>query len=428
MKDPQFTTSLYSLFLRVTSVGFSLLLTILLARFLGVSQFGIFAFHFSLITLALSFMQFGIPLLILRETSKKMDTGDLTGLSKLWSWGSSMNLIYIFVIASGLICLTIFIPERLNSYHRPLFVLSIGIAALFSMANVNGAKIHGQGYIVLGQIQEFLARPFCIVLGVIGLYFVEQDYFNPYSVMIIYFISGALIFFGTIALLKVISPKIPKSPPPWKLKGEDNKLQISINLGLVTTLNVLNFNLGVLLIGIWHQPEETALFRVACQGATIIGLGLFAIGSAIAPKVAKTGGLEVRTELQKVVRKAALLCFLVTFPVALFFIIFGKQILGFAFGEEYVGAYIALLIMTLSRLTQSTFGPVDTILMMLGYEKKLAFVLSFTVIINAVTCLVLIPRYGAVGGAISYSLSIGFFVVFSAWLAFKKLDVKLFAF
>jgi O-antigen/teichoic acid export membrane protein len=91
-------------------------------------------------------------------------------------------------------------------------------------------------------------------------------------------------------------------------------------------------------------------------------------------------------------------------PTLLILAIFSSFFLGI-FGEQYIVAKKALLILLLGQLFNSLCGPVAIYMNMTGKQNKLHQILIFGFVTNLVLNWFLIPLYGMEGAASATALS-----------------------
>lgn len=98
-----------SISIKALSTLTGLLLAIALARVLGIEQFGIYAFCFSLISLLATPAQLGLPNLVTRETAKADASGDWSMMRGIWRWSSGVaGLLSALLAAVGIACVFLF--------------------------------------------------------------------------------------------------------------------------------------------------------------------------------------------------------------------------------------------------------------------------------------------------------------------------------
>lgn len=132
-------------------------------------------------------------------------------------------------------------------------------------------------------------------------------------------------------------------------------------------------------------------------------------------------------ELQSVVTKAARLIFFIALPTSAFLLIFGRSFLAI-FGDEYVSGYWILVILCIGQLFNSSMGSVGLLLNMTEYESYTAYGITISAIFNFILCIVIAPHFGAVGVALSVSLSLVIWNLILVYYCGVKLGINATAF
>ncbi|HMF73230.1 MAG TPA: polysaccharide biosynthesis C-terminal domain-containing protein, partial [Flavitalea sp.] len=107
-----------------------------------------------------------------------------------------------------------------------------------------------------------------------------------------------------------------------------------------------------------------------------------------------------QAELQVMIKKITRLVTLITTPIVLFLVFFGRPILEF-FGENFVEGRSTLNIIAIGFLINVMTGNVDQILNMTDNQKVLRNITIFGFILNVLLNLALIPRFGINGAAVA---------------------------
>ncbi len=171
-------------------------------------------------------------------------------------------------------------------------------------------------------------------------------------------------------------------------------------------------DVNVILIAVHVPPAEVAVFNAALRTVAIIAFGIFAVGAVIAPRAARLFEENDLDGLQRLVRTGTHLMF---WPALLAFVLllaFGKIILGF-FGPEFVRGYDILLIGAVAQVVIASFGPVLQVLNVAGQQNRCLVVFATALVLTLVLYWLLVPAMGMVGGAIAFLLVS---MVWSGWL------------
>ncbi|MFB6187415.1 MAG: polysaccharide biosynthesis C-terminal domain-containing protein, partial [Halobacteriaceae archaeon] len=88
-----------------------------------------------------------------------------------------------------------------------------------------------------------------------------------------------------------------------------------------------------------------------------------------------------------------------TFPLALFYLLFGKQFITVFFGSEYSGASIALTILTIGMYSRVIAGPNGMTIKAIDRTRIDLLASLGALVTNVVLNIILIPKYGLAGAA-----------------------------
>jgi O-antigen/teichoic acid export membrane protein len=91
--------------------------------------------------------------------------------------------------------------------------------------------------------------------------------------------------------------------------------------------------------------------------------------------------------------------------------VFGEELLITAFGPEYAGGYLALVVLATGQLLNAAAGSVGALLNMTGHARDTVAGLLAGAILNATLNLVLIPLYGIEGAAYATAITFVFWNV-----------------
>ena len=134
-------------------------------------------------------------------------------------------------------------------------------------------------------------------------------------------------------------------------------------------------------------------------GISVVVFFMMAAAPALAPVVASLHAAQETAGLERVVVNTARTTFLLSLPVALGLIIFGRWYLVL-FGPEFTEATVPLTILSIGQLVNVACGPVGMIMIMTGQEGTAARLITVAAVANVVLCASLIPLWGMNGAAI----------------------------
>jgi O-antigen/teichoic acid export membrane protein len=168
-----------------------------------------------------------------------------------------------------------------------------------------------------------------------------------------------------------------------------------------------------LLLGIWASSEEVGIFGVANRVVLLVGFLLGAVNAVLSPKFAELYVKKDVFALEKTSKRVALVTTILASPLLITLIMGGEWILGL-FGREFSSGSTVLAILALGQYVNIFCGSIGQLLVMSGNEADVARGMILLAIVLILTCVLLMPGYGMVGGAVATSLSL---TVWNIWMA-----------
>ncbi|WP_170335430.1 oligosaccharide flippase family protein [Ruegeria arenilitoris] len=389
--------------LKVSQALMGVLVTIVLARILGLAQFGLFSFGLAVATGLSIPTKNGITELVVREVSRAADANDPAKLHGVMRWILLFSTIYCVVVGGivAFVALTFFPTSDL--------AFSIAISTLllpgFSLMGNWSGGLRGLGKPVAALFPDTVVRP--IILIVISLLL---NALLP---------GGMTATHTTLAMVAAVSlpaalnrylfwRKVPATlAATGKVTIEHRTwLRSAIPFTAVGGVQVATRQADLILLGLLIGETAVGVYRIALQGAMLVAFGSQAVNVVLAPRLAQLRKGLNHDELVTLLRTSIILSLCVAVPGLLIYTAFGEQILALLFGTEAVAALTPLLILSAGNTVAMLNGAVIPLLNMTGYEKRtllsFALALASTIVLN----LAFIPFFGTTGAALAAFLAI----------------------
>lgn len=160
------------------------------------------------------------------------------------------------------------------------------------------------------------------------------------------------------------------------------------------------------ILGYYMGASDVGLYSVAARVAILGTLVLTAFNTMFSPVISDLHSRQEGEMLSSLFKFVTKWVVTISLPVFILVILFAKPAL-MIFGEGFVAAASALMILALGQFVNSATGPVGGMVTMSGrpyldLANNLAAVLA-----NIGLCLLLIPRWGMVGAATANAVAIG---------------------
>ena len=184
-------------------------------------------------------------------------------------------------------------------------------------------------------------------------------------------------------------------------------------------------SIDIIILTIYEGFESIAYYSVAVKLATATALALMSVNIVIAPKIAEIYSTNDFNKLNKLINDSARIIFIISVPILIILFIFSDFALSL-FGENYVLAREALLLLLAGQFFSSLCGPGAIYLNMTGKQKKLNTILILGLVINIILNLVLIPIYGIEGAAAATLISMIFWNSLIVTVIYRTDRIKIF--
>ena len=386
------------------------LLSIYLARSLGVEKFGSLSFFLSIVSILILLSGFGINV----STSKYVAQYNKTGkLASVLSSGIKLRFIFSLIFA---VIVAIFHNQLALSIGRPEFSSLFLFAAplLFFEGITSFLKKIFQGL-------HRLKYNFIINLLENGLKLVLVILFLTFSFEILSIVSAFILSFfitSIVGFYLLYKNFYIKYKADYKEKNFSKDIfKYSIPLLFISIGFAIATEVDILMLGLLTTDEEVGIYAVAKKIAVKFPHISIAISMGIMPLFVKFNNKQEK--LKKIFYTALKINTLIFSVIAFIILFLSPFFIPLIFGSQYSLSVLPLQILTVYLVAYSFSIFLSSFLNYQGLAKKRAINLSFSMFLNIVLNFALIPTYGAIGAAISTSISYLPYV-FLNWRETKK--------
>lgn len=403
------------------------LVSVLLARILGASSFGIYAFAYALVNVLAIPAKLGLPQLVIRETARFHATQEWGSMLGIWRWSTLVVIITSLVISLAVVVIVYTLGLFNHNGRATTLLVGVVFIPMFALGNLRGAALRGLRKIVLGQLPESILRPGLFIVFIACAYFFIPAVVTPVTVMGLH--AGAAGFAFLVGAV-LLSANVPSGMKDGPLIRYDTKqwLRAVLPLGASASIQLVNQYADIIFLGVLGSNAEVGIYRVVVQGAMLVTFGLQAVDMAVSPYFARFHFQGERARLQYLVTQSSRIAVAIALPLVLIYAIFGRILLSNVFGEEYAAGYIPLLILAFGQLISAAMGSVRGLLNMTGHERYTMRGVLFAALINLILNAVLIPIYGMVGAATATAASVIFWNMSLKLAAKRHLGLEVIAF
>lgn len=367
-----------------------LILFIYAARKLGTSEWGVFSYALALLSTFEIFSDIGVNSVILRETARKADNA-----REYISTSFFLKLGLSFISSIALFSLIFFIK---NGDAVKILIPITAIMLFFDSMGEFGYSLN-RAFEKM-ELEAFTKIISTILLVVLGFVFIS-DHPKAISLSYAYVISGIL---EVIIMYYILRPHLKNILTIFNKKLIPYIFKEAWPIATVSAIGTIMANIDMVLLGWFTNSYNIGLYSAAQKPVQIIYLVPTLLSTAIFPVFSRLA-LNDKDKIKNVIRKSFNISLIIALIINVAVLLIGGPIFKLAFGQQYIEAIPLFKIMALAIITGAPGIIISNALFALGEQKKLIQFISVTLVIDIILCLLLIPRYGIYGAAISVAMS-----------------------
>jgi O-antigen/teichoic acid export membrane protein len=194
---------------------------------------------------------------------------------------------------------------------------------------------------------------------------------------------------------------------------------------MVEGFYLLLANTDILVLQQFRSPEDVAHYYAAAKTLTLIAFVHFAVSAAVAHRFSEYHVTEDHERLKQILSDSVRWTFWASLAATVVILAAGRPLLSL-FGASFVEGYYLMFILAAGLMARAALGPVERLLNMLGEQSACASVYAAAFVLNLVLCIVLIPRLGMAGAAVSTATALIVESVLLFWVTKRRLGFHAF--
>ena len=393
---------------------------ILVARWLGPSNYGVLSVTRNILTVVMIIAPLGLDLSLLRHLSEISENA-----SKSFSHVKMLRLMVACVTGFLVLLVALLVGPLLEAhvYHQLGFskYLSLTFITLPFMADIAIMTAVFRAYHNPAPqlFVSLFVQPLIRLAGIVFFLILGLGLVGVLSATAI----GAIISCTLISILFARFIRSKKAHPHRFDEGDLAAIKklMKYSIWLAMTLIVYGGlkSLDVLMLGIYRKPDEVGNYAALCAIAQLIGIASASLSQTLGPTVAKyysAGDIKgMAKELNQYLRNASLM----SAPIFAGVAVFGTW-MDIVFGPKYHFTFTVSACIASGYYISAVLGPMGFSLSMTGKHRIEFSILACGSAVVLILCWLLIPRFGGIGAALS--VVIGFFTINAIrYLAVRKI-------
>lgn len=388
--------------IRFVSASFVYLSQVLLARWMGESEFGTYVYVWTWVLLIGDLIHLGLASAAQRfipAYTQQKAFGLLRGFLSSSRW-----LVPGIAAAAGLLLAG---GVRLAQGWLPaaeILPLYLACATLpaYALSNMLDGIARSYNWIGLALVPPYILRPLLLLALMVAahLYGWPADATAAMTAAVI--ASWAAVMVQAVSLNRRLARAVPAGPKTYAIKSWfATALPILMVWGFYTLLTYAD----ILVLSQFRPNDEVAVYYAVSKTLALVAFVYFSVGAAVAHRFSEYHASGNGERLAEFVAAATRWTFWPSLTTLLIVLALGPVFLSL-FGPNFVAGYPLMFILALGLLARSAVGPAERLLSMLGEQRACAGVYAAAFTINVGLSILLAPRFGAAGVATATAFAI----------------------
>jgi len=390
---------------------------------MGTFEFGIYAYVWTCVMLIGGAVDLGLASAAQRFIPEYAERGALAHV-RGYIYGSRW---IVFCLATVVAVLGVFAIRLAESWLDDYIVVPLYLACImlpiFGVMQVQDGIARSHNWMNVALLPPYIVRQILLIGFVAGAYVLGFTVNATTAVAA----AGLSLWLTGLGQLVLLNRKLDATDPVRERKYEPRRwISIALPMFVVDSFYLLLLYVDVIVLKQFRSPEEIAIYYAALKTLSLVQFVHFSVGAATAHKYTEYHVAGDREKLSRFLADSIKWTFWPSLAATVLILMCGWPLL-WLFGEKFVSGYSLMFILSLGILARAAIGPGERFLNMLGEQRACMVVAGGAFVVNLILCLILIPRYGITGAAISTSTA---FLVESILLfvgAKRRLGFHLFA-
>jgi O-antigen/teichoic acid export membrane protein len=410
--------------IRVVSAGLAYFAQVLLARWMGGSDYGVYVYVWTWVLLLGSMMDFGISASaqkLIPEYRARNEHALLRGFLSGSRWLTFGVSCVVSLLLAGLVKLLS--PWMDANTVVPLYIGCLTLPP-FVVANTQDGIARSHDWMQLGLMPQFIVRQGLIIGFTAGAFVLGLDLGATAAMAA----SAAAVWIAMVGQMLVLNRRLADHVEPGARAYDiGGWLAVSLPILLVESFYLLLSYTDVLVLQQFRSSEEVGVYFAVVKTLALVSFIHYAMSATTAHRFAEYNALGDKARLSAYVAHAIQWTFWPSLAATGLLLAFGKPLL-WLFGPHFVVGYDMMFLAAIGLVVRSAIGPVERLLNMLGHQKICALAYALAFVMNVVLCIALVPRFGGYGAAGATSISLVFETVLLFWIVRQRLGLHVLAF
>lgn len=381
--------------IRVVSAAIAFGSQIIQARLMGEFEYGVFVFVWVLVVLVGNLSCLGFNTAVIRflpqydARNERDEIRGLTSTARIFAICSA-SLLALFGVA-----FLHFFGDTIDAYYIiPLF-LGLFTLPMIALGDVLDGTARANNWPVTALSPTYIIRPILIL----GFMLAAVVFGAPRTATTAMLAALAATYVTSIGQFFAIDRRLQKRYVTGPRKIDFLAwFKVAIPIFLIEGFSFLLTNSDVVVVGLFLEPDQVAIYFAAAKTMALVQFVLFAVKAAAAPRYSAMMANDDMRPLAEFAGATARWSFWPSLVVGTSVLIAGNMLLSL-FGKSFTSGYWLMAILFAGSLSKAMVGPGEMLLTMAGKQQLCVFLYVGALATNICLSVTLIPLYGLTGAA-----------------------------
>lgn len=404
---------------QVVGAGFAYTVQVLLARYLGASHYGVYAYLIVWVGFAALLAGLGLPAASIRFLPVYKTKGDWPRIHGFVRTITRATFATALAMAA-LACVAAAVLHAAGELSDPSTLLLGALLVPAFAGSMLYTEVARAGHRVnVAFIPPLVVRPALIAIGATALY-VSREILSTSAAIVVTLISAYLVLLAQYVLTRrlFVGPTVADHPELERREW----FGVGITLLAAGAFTIMLMQVDIVIVGAMLGSRDAGYYAAASKTASLVSFVIMAVNAAATPHFSSLWALGRVEELQRLITKLAGLIFWPSLAISAGIAALSGPLLDL-FGPGFNAAQSSLLVLLIGQVINAAAGSVGYLLTLTGHHREATWALGF----SAVACIVLaiagVLAFGLVGAAIGSSLGFLLWNGLLYWLVRRKLGI-----
>lgn len=406
---------------RVASAAILYLSQIMLARWMGGFEYGVYVSVWTWVLILGGLSHLGLGMGVIRLLPAYVENGRLD-LHRGLMFGSRVLAFCTGTLLATLALASVWLlGDRIHGPYILPLCIALACVPIFAVTDVQDGIGRGKAWIALALLPPYVMRPLVLLAALVTAHEMGLPLDASSAAVAAIFATWITGLVQLLLINRRAAAAIPAGPRTFALRSW---LATSAPLLVIGMCEIVMQTADVLIVSRYLSPTEVGIYFAAAKTMSLVLFVHYAVGSAAANRFSTLHARGDRAALQPLVADAVRWTFWPSLAAAAVLLALGWPLLRL-FGPAFLAGYPVMFILVLGFLFRAAMGPSEFLLNMMGQQRLCAIVLAITAALNISLNFALVPHFGLNGAATATTLALVFAATMNNLVARHRLGIKL---